>query len=216
MYESVKTLYRFFNTEAQIFLVLQKNSKGHAQLGEELQVKSLYRACDNFDRHSIPSMPTRHPGPPGTALPPPMSIHGVRRDNLQALLLDFCQAELASGSKAKGLEQAFAAKLQISPSRLSQLKGARNISDAMAMQIEHACKKPTGWLSTPHPQPSVSAPSESTTEGAFLNLARLFWKNSTEASRYRVMQEMEKSVLGMPGFKPEYFGRQPTESKMTG
>ncbi len=31
-----------------------------------------------------------------------------------------------------------------------------------------------------------------------------------------VMQEMEKSVLGMPGFKPEYFGRQPTESKMTG
>jgi len=118
-----------------------------------------------------------------------MSIHGVRRDNLQALLLDFCQAELASGSEAKGLEQAFAAKLQISPSRLSQLKGARNISDAMAMQIEHACKKPTGWLSTPHPQPSVSgASSEGTTsEAAFLNLARLFWKNSTEASRHRVI-----------------------------
>ena len=204
MYESVKTLYRFFNTEAQIFLVLQKNSKGHSQLGKESQVKSLYRACDNFVRHSIPSMPTRHPGPPGTALPPPMSIHGVRRDNLQALLLDFCQAELASGSEAKGLEQAFAAKLQISPSRLSQLKGARNISDAMAMQIEHACKKPTGWLSASHPQSSGSAPSESTTEdvpsegatseATFLNLARLFWKNSTEASRHRVMQEMEKSV----------------------
>ena len=52
-----------------------------------------------------------------------------------ALFQDYAEKALAQGSPPKGLEQAFAATLQISPSMWSQIKSSRPIGDKLARQI---------------------------------------------------------------------------------
>lgn len=77
-------------------------------------------------------------------------LHAIRRENLQTLIREFVQARVSAGEPANGAERAFAEQLQMSKSLLSHLKSSRNISDAIATQIEARSKKPAGWLSVEH------------------------------------------------------------------
>src|SRR5215204_4814753 len=70
----------------------------------------------------------------------------TRRQNALALFQAYAEKALASGASPKGLEQTFAATLQISPSMWSQIKSSRPIGDKLARQIEVACAQVNGWL----------------------------------------------------------------------
>jgi hypothetical protein len=70
----------------------------------------------------------------------------TRRENALALFQSYAAQMLSSGTPPKGLEQAFAAMIQISPSMWSQIKSSRPIGDKLARQIEKHCKMPSGWL----------------------------------------------------------------------
>ena len=62
---------------------------------------------------------------------------------------------LAAGVAPKGMEQAFAATLQISPSMWSQIKASRPIGDKLARQIEKLCGKQSGWVDEIRDTPST-------------------------------------------------------------
>jgi hypothetical protein len=69
-----------------------------------------------------------------------------RRRNVLALFQSWAEGAVAGGAAPKGLEQAFAAHVEISPSMWSQIKSSRPIGDKLARQIERHCGKPAGWL----------------------------------------------------------------------
>jgi hypothetical protein len=95
----------------------------------------------------------------------------IRRQNLLLLLQEFAEQHVNTEGATKGSEQAFAAHLQISPSRLSQIKSSIAIGNKLAHQIEVICKRPTGWLSENQPDTKPS-----TAEIAFLSMAREIWQ----------------------------------------
>src|SRR6185369_5317546 len=70
----------------------------------------------------------------------------VRRQNAIALFQAYAEQALSAGLAPKGLEQSFAAAVQISPSMWSQIKSSRPIGDKLARQIERHCGKAAGWL----------------------------------------------------------------------
>ncbi|MBV7542257.1 hypothetical protein KW835_14255 [Acidovorax sp. sic0104] len=101
--------------------------------------------------------------------PPPTTV--TRRTNVLALHRLFLEQQIAAGKPAKGLDQAFAASLEISPSMWSQIKSARPIGDTLARQIERHARVDIGWLdaqhATEHPDPA---------EERFVALAREAWR----------------------------------------
>lgn len=103
--------------------------------------------------------------------PPPITV--IRRTNVLALHRLFLEKEIAAGKPAKGLDQAFAASLEISPSMWSQIKSSRPIGDTLARQIERHAQVDSGWLdtehATQHPDPG---------EERFLALAREAWRRA--------------------------------------
>jgi plasmid maintenance system antidote protein VapI len=109
------------------------------------------------------------------------NLHAIRRANLLALLQSFCEKQLATGVPAKGLELAFAEQLQVSKSLLSQLKSSRNISDAMAMQIEKRCGTAKGWLSLEHLATANARALAG--EDRFLELARVAYRAQSVEGR---------------------------------
>ena len=109
----------------------------------------------------------------------------IRRQNAQALFQAWATNRLAAGEPAKGLEQAFAAALQISPSMWSQIKASRPISDKLARQIEHHTAQPEGWLDVPH-GPALPDPAEE----RFVELAREAWR----ASNARAKRELARGI----------------------
>jgi hypothetical protein len=114
------------------------------------------------------------------------NITVLRRANLLWLLQNFVQSQVGEGAAPKGLEQMFAAHLQISPSRLSQIKSARPISDKLARQIDVANGKPLGWLDTEHVQALTPSPAEE----RFIKLARNAWRQSNAAGKRTLMKSM--------------------------
>ena len=110
----------------------------------------------------------------------PLDVHTIRRENLVRLLREFSQVRIASGEPTNGTEKAFAEQLQMSKSLLSQLKSSRNISDAIAQQIETLCRKPQGYLSE---QQSEVAVKVSVGEVAFLVMARDAYRNANREER---------------------------------
>ena len=102
----------------------------------------------------------------------------TRRRNVLALFQAFAEKALAAGGSPKGLEQTFAATLQISPSMWSQIKSARPIGDKLARQIEHLAGRPRGWLDEAR---EPTAPSSA--EKAFMELALAAWRASRRADR---------------------------------
>lgn len=97
----------------------------------------------------------------------------ARRRNAVALYQEFLRQRIAAGDAPKGLDQAFAAALQVSPSMWSQIKSARPIGDKLARQIEAACGMPAGWLDEAH-EDQAAAPDAA--EEHFVELARQAWR----------------------------------------
>ena len=123
---------------------------------------------------------------------PVSNITLTRRQNALALFQDYAEKALASGAAPKGLEQAFAATLQISPSMWSQIKSSRPIGDKLARQIESACGKPGGWLDELRKDAAPSA-----TEAAFLELALAAWRSTNSAGR-KALREHLKAIVTAP------------------
>src|SRR5882757_4163682 len=109
----------------------------------------------------------------------------TRRQNALALFQAHAEKALAAGSSPKGLEQAFAASMQISPSMWSQIKSSRPIGDKLARQLEHRGGKPAGWLDQDQGPPAAPDPAEE----RFAALARAAWRAS------RAPQKRELSRL---------------------
>jgi hypothetical protein len=112
----------------------------------------------------------------------------TRRQNALALFQDYAEKSLASGASPKGLEQSFAATLQISPSMWSQIKASRPIGDKLAQQIESAGGKPSGWLDEVRKDASPSA-----AEAAFLELA-LAASRSTNSAGRKALRDRLKAI----------------------
>ena len=102
----------------------------------------------------------------------------TRRQNALALFQGYAEKALASGTAPKGLEQAFAATLQISPSMWSQIKSSRPIGDKLARQIERHCGKAAGWLDEERSSPGISP-----AEQQFLALALKAWRTTNSDGR---------------------------------
>lgn len=118
----------------------------------------------------------------------------TRRKNLRCLLGVYVKEQVDMGMPPKGLEQAFAAKLQISPSLLSQIKKARPIGDKLARQIEVACEMSLGWLDQPG-----DAPVEPTAaEQAFVEAARSLWRRSNSKQRRTLLRFMKTGEMMPP------------------
>jgi hypothetical protein len=113
----------------------------------------------------------------------------ARRLNALALFQDYAEKALAKGASPKGLEQAFAAALQISPSMWSQIKSSRPISDKLARQIETLTGRPMNWLDE---QRKAAAPTAA--EAAFLDLALAAYR-ATNAPGRRALRGQLKEML---------------------
>ena len=110
----------------------------------------------------------------------------IRRQNVLALFQTYAGHALSQGIAPKGLEQDYAARLQISPSMWSQIKSARPIGNKLARQIEAACDQPNGWLDEAHED---APPTEE--EKAFMALALTAWRASNAAGRRALRKQME-------------------------
>lgn len=130
------------------------------------------------------------------------NITVARRQNALALFQDYAEKALAKGAPPKGLEQAFAATLQISPSMWSQIKSSRPIGDKLARQIEAKTGRPAGWLDA---QRKDASPTPA--ETAFLELALAAWRATNSAGRKALREHLEASI-GHPGVD----GRPPRSS----
>ena len=111
-----------------------------------------------------------------------------------ALYQDYASEQLASGASAKGLEQAFAATLEISPSTWSQIKSSRAIGDRLARQIEQHAGRPAGWLDEARDE--AQAPDAA--EERFVELARRAWRQANAKGK-RALAHALKQSLEPPG-----------------
>lgn len=113
----------------------------------------------------------------------------ARRQNALALFQDHAEKALAQGASPKGLEQAFAATLQISPSMWSQIKSSRPIGDKLARQIEAMTGRPVGWLDAERKDASPT-PAET----AFLELALAAWRATNSVGRKALREQLKASI----------------------
>jgi hypothetical protein len=111
------------------------------------------------------------------------NITVTRRHNALALFQDYAAQKIAAGEPAKGMEQAFAAQLEISPSMWSQIKSSRPISDKLARQIESHMKRPSGWLDSEHGVTTSSAGEE-----RFIELARAAWRAANAEKKRQLLR----------------------------
>ena len=111
----------------------------------------------------------------------------TRRRNALALFHAYAERALAEGASPKGLEQAFAASLQISPSMWSQIKSARPIGDRLARQIEALAGKPVRWMDESHDPVMMTA-----SEKSFLDLSLRAWRATNSAGRRSLRAYMAK------------------------
>jgi len=117
------------------------------------------------------------------------NITVTRRLNVLALFQTFAEGAVATGSAPKGLEQSFAAKLQISPSMWSQIKSARPIGDKLARQIEQLCGQPSGWLDEAREPAGLSK-----AEQQFLALALKAWRSTNSDGRRQLRLQMKAAA----------------------
>jgi hypothetical protein len=106
------------------------------------------------------------------------NITVTRRQNALMLFQAYAEKALASGAPPKGLEQAFAASLEISPSMWSQIKSSRPIGDKLARQIEQHCGRPVGWMDEEREAEGLSQ-----AEQQFLALALKAWRSTNSEGR---------------------------------
>jgi hypothetical protein len=118
----------------------------------------------------------------------------TRRQNALALFQAFAEQAFAAGTPPKGLEQAFAATLQISPSMWSQIKSSRPIGDKLARQIEQLSSKAQGWLDETREDTSPTP-----AELAFLALALKAWRATNGAGRKALREQMKTIAAVVKG-----------------
>ena len=114
-----------------------------------------------------------------------------RRRNVLALFQAYAESAVSAGAAPKGLEQAFAAHVEISPSMWSQIKSSRPIGDKLARQVEVLCGKPTGWLD----EEQVAA-TPTPAEVAFVALALEAYRSTNAAGR-KALREHLKSIAAL-------------------
>jgi hypothetical protein len=94
---------------------------------------------------------------------------------------------MAQGTSPKGLEQAFAASLEISPSLWSQIKSSRPIGDKLARQVEKHAGQAAHWLDEERESPSLPDAGEH----RFLNLAQQVWRQSNAKGKKQLIQALK-------------------------
>ena len=114
-----------------------------------------------------------------------------RRRNALSLFQAYAEAAVASGAAPKGLEQSFAASLEISPSMWSQIKSSRPIGDKLARQIEQHCGKAAGWLDEEREAEGLSQG-----EQQFLALALKAWRASNSEGRKKLRTSLKALAEG--------------------
>lgn len=92
---------------------------------------------------------------------------------------------MAAGAAPKGLEQAFAVTLQISPSMWSQIKASRPIGDKLARQIEKLSGKPGEWLDEARAMKVITS-----VEQAFLDLALAAWRATNRSGKKHLRAQL--------------------------
>jgi len=120
----------------------------------------------------------------------------ARRRNALALHRRFLEEAVAAGLPAKGLDQAFAKKIEISPSMWSQIKSARPIGDNLARQIERHCNVEAGWLD------KEDRPSEvpDAAEERFIAAAREAWRSANAKGKKELTGWLKKRAQdAVPG-----------------
>ena len=110
-----------------------------------------------------------------------------RRRNVLALFQAYAEGAVAGGTAPKGLEQAFAAHVEISPSMWSQIKSSRPIGDKLARQIEQHCGKAAGWLDEEREAAGLT-PGEQ----QFLALALQAWRATNSDGRKALRAQMKQ------------------------
>ncbi|MFH0128650.1 hypothetical protein [Variovorax sp. EL159] len=116
------------------------------------------------------------------------NITVARRRNALALHRRFLEEAVAAGLPAKGLDQAFAKKIEVSPSMWSQIKSARPIGDNLARQIERHCDVEPGWLD------KEDRPSEvpDAAEERFIAAAREAWRTANAKGKRELSGWLKK------------------------
>ncbi len=109
-----------------------------------------------------------------------------RRRSVLALFQAYAEDAIAKGVPPKGLEQTFAARLEISPSMWSQIKSSRPIGDKLARQIERHADKPMGWLDEERQAEGLSS-----AERQFLALALKAWRAANSEGRKALKGQMK-------------------------
>ena len=120
---------------------------------------------------------------------PVVNITVTRRQNVLALFQSYAERAIAAGAAPKGLEQAFAATLQVSPSMWSQIKASRPIGNKLARQIEQHHAKPASWLDEVRDD---AAPTPA--ERAFLALALSAWRSTNSVGRRALRAHLKARV----------------------
>lgn len=113
-----------------------------------------------------------------------------RRQSVLQLFQAYAEEQMRAGVPPKGMEQAFAQKLQISPSMWSQIKSSRPIGDKLARQIEVASGQPLGWLDEAHDQ----VPGQSVAEQQFLAVALRAWRGTNADGRKRLKLVLKETL----------------------
>jgi hypothetical protein len=118
-------------------------------------------------------------------------LAAARRNNAVTLFQQFAEAQMRAGLAPKGLEQAFAVRLQVSPSMWSQIKSSRPIGDKLARQIEAACGCEAGWLDEERASQGLTAG-----EQQFLALALKAWRATNADGRRRLKALLLQPIEG--------------------
>ncbi|MNK53811.1 hypothetical protein D3C87_727820 [compost metagenome] len=124
----------------------------------------------------------------------------ARRRNALVLHRRFLEDAVAAGLPAKGLDQAFARKLEISPSMWSQIKSARPIGDKLARQIERHCDVAAGWLDADNTPPSEAPPDAA--EERFVAAAREAWRQANAKGKRELSGWLKKHALEKKALEP--------------
>ena len=117
----------------------------------------------------------------------------TRRRNAALLHRRFLEEAIAAGLPAKGLDQAFAKKLEISPSMWSQIKSHRPIGDTLARQIEQHCGAEAGWLDREGTAAAAARPPDPAEE-RFVAAAREAWRRANAKGK----RELRRMLLALP------------------
>ncbi|MFM9921629.1 hypothetical protein VLK31_01450 [Variovorax sp. H27-G14] len=126
------------------------------------------------------------------------NITVARRRNALTLHRRFLEEAVAAGLPAKGLDQAFAKKIEISPSMWSQIKSARPIGDNLARQIERHCGVEPAWLD------KEDRPSEvpDAAEERFIAAAREAWRSANAKGKKELSGWLKKRAQDAEGSAP--------------